>query len=275
MIQDIHTHTPMAIDTAMLAWTSTRMHEFHKMDMLTATLHSHVARLNGYTHSGYDILGRSKYADDAGVEITRDKFKRQIDVHCFAGDHYTSRYVAQIDEQKIKVIEANTILDAIEVEYERRPWTRYWLVVSSSGHIHRSMDCFTCNNGKAPTSFALYPALSGFTSDKAVARLGAALCSHCYPDAPTEHREQVKISKAAVAKLLETGNIEAFDKAIAKAAAQAAKMCAGSNKPGIVGNDSHWQKCAHCDHTARTMSMNGTPMYKLPRHKPYHLRVAF
>lgn len=274
MIQDMHTLTPMAIDTAMLAHSSARMHAWNKMDTLTEMLHAHVARLNGYTHSGYDILGRSKYADDAGVEITRDKFRCQVDVHCFAGDHYTARYVAQIAEHKTKVIEANTILDAIEVEYKRRPWTRYWLVVSSSGHIHRSMDCFTCNNGKRLTEFALYPALSGFTSDRAVARLGAALCSHCYPDAPTEHREQVKISKAAVAKLLETGNVEAFDAAIAKAAAQAAKMCAGSNKPGVASSTSGWQKCSHCDNSARTISMNGTPMDKLPRHKPYTRTVS-
>jgi hypothetical protein len=83
----------------------------------------------------------------------------------------------------------------------------------------------------------------------------------------------VKISKSAVAKLLETGSVEAFDAAIAKAAAQAAKMCAG-NKPGVASSTSGWQKCAHCDNSARTMSMNGTPMDKLPRHKPYTRTVS-
>jgi hypothetical protein len=275
MTQDMRTLTPMAIDTAMLAHSSARMHAWSRIDMLTETLRSHVARLNGYQHSGYDVLGRSRYADVAGVEITRDEIKRQIDMHRCTGDHYTLRYVAQIAEHQTTVDEASAMLNAIQAEFDARGgWTRYWLVVSSSGHIHRSMDCFTCNNGKRLTEFALYPALSGFTSDKAVARLGAALCSHCYPDAPTEHREQVKISKSAVAKLLETGNVEAFDAAIAKAAAQAAKMCAGSNKPGVASSTSGWQKCTHCDNTARTMSMNGTPMNKLPRHKPYTRKVS-
>jgi predicted RNA-binding Zn-ribbon protein involved in translation (DUF1610 family) len=63
-------------------------------------------------------------------------------------------------------------------------WSRFYLV--SGGHIHSSMDCSTCNNGKSATNFIWLPQLSGLTEKEAVESEGAILCTVCFPSAPVE-----------------------------------------------------------------------------------------
>jgi hypothetical protein len=62
-------------------------------------------------------------------------------------------------------------------------WSRFWLVVSSVGHIHSTTACTTCF---VTTEFALLPELSGSTEAEAVAGYGAVLCTVCFPSAPVE-----------------------------------------------------------------------------------------
>jgi hypothetical protein len=129
-----------------------------------------------------------------------------------------SNYNAQAQAAFLIVREA-------DAQWEARQWNRFFLVASSNGHIHSSTNCHTCNKGKSATQFALVPSLSGTSVEEAVATLGAALCSVCFPDAPVEHREQVKVSKAQATILREQGEA-AFHQAVAKAAARAAKKAA-------------------------------------------------
>ncbi|WP_053122708.1 hypothetical protein [Mycolicibacterium conceptionense] len=68
--------------------------------------------------------------------------------------------------------------------FNRHGWSRFFLV--PAGHIHATMDCSTCNNGREPTKFAWLPELSALTEADAVAEHGALLCSACFPSAPTE-----------------------------------------------------------------------------------------
>jgi hypothetical protein len=117
---------------------------------------------------------------------------------------------------------ALAIMCDADEQWIARQWNRYFLVCSSNGHIHSSTNCHTCNKGKNATQFALVPSLSGTSVDDAVAKLGAGLCSVCFPDAPVEYREQVKISKSQATILLEQGEA-AYDKAVAKAAERKAK----------------------------------------------------
>lgn len=60
-------------------------------------------------------------------------------------------------------------------------WSRFYLVTSSAGHIHSSMDCSTC---RPTTEFAWLPTVSGLTEVEAVAEHGPTLCSVCFPSAP-------------------------------------------------------------------------------------------
>lgn len=72
--------------------------------------------------------------------------------------------------------------DALEAEYGRRPWSRFFLVTSSNGgHIHRDMHCSTC---RPTTTYGWLPELSGKDEAAAVASEGTILCSVCFPTAP-------------------------------------------------------------------------------------------
>jgi hypothetical protein len=149
-----------------------------------------------------------------------------------------------------------------EDEYDRRPWARYWLVVSSDGHIHRSRHCSTCNKGQSPTRFALAAYLSGKPVEEAVADLGPALCSVCFPDAPVESKEQARISSRLALTLAEEG-CEAFQKARKEAAAKLALRCPGSGQQAKPGAGINTQKCPVCGEWQRAV-----PSGKVRPHKP-------
>ncbi len=65
------------------------------------------------------------------------------------------------------------------------PWSRFFLVTSSNGHIHRWMNCSTC---RVTTTFGWLPNLSGLTDAEAVAHPdgGPYLCQVCFPAARPE-----------------------------------------------------------------------------------------
>lgn len=204
------------------------------------------------------------------LSLLRDLNRAEIDKahwsRCLARRQETSVQKWH-DEAAAKVAAIRQQIAPLDDLYSQHNWSRFFIVTSSSGHIHRSMHCHSCNKGRQFTTFALMPSLSGSTTDAAVARLGSALCSHCFPEAPADQREQIKISQRAAQALLDTGDESEFDAVLAKSAAQAAKMCAGSNKSGIAAKSSGWQKCQHCESTARTISFSGKSISKMPRHK--------
>lgn len=157
-------------------------------------------------------------------------------------------------EARLTVEDARIAVDACETEYALRPWARFFLVTSSDGHIHSSMYCSTCNKGHNPTGFALVPYLSGSTAKDAVADLGSALCSVCFPDAPVEDREQIRISARVALTLAEQG-VDAFLKARAKAEADAKKRaserCDGSGQVAVT-DDRRYHRCPVCGYVQRS-----------------------
>lgn len=136
----------------------------------------------------------------------------------------------QIADDKPEVAEAlatvdaiDAIIDACEDEFDARGgWNRYWLVTSSQGHIHSSQSCSSCNKGRNATTFALVCDLSDAEASEAVDIFGAALCSVCFPDAPVEFVDEVKITQAQATAYFE-GGIDAYREMIAKAEARKAK----------------------------------------------------
>jgi hypothetical protein len=90
-------------------------------------------------------------------------------------------------------------LDAEIAELEElyTGWSRFFLVTSSPGHVHRSTHCSTC---RPTTRFGWLPELSGKSDEVAVDELGPTLCTVCYPDAPVEWTEGKKITAAQAAK---------------------------------------------------------------------------
>lgn len=153
------------------------------------------------------------------------------------------------------LVEAADAVQEVDAVYAANPWSRYWLVTSSDGHVHRSCHCHTCNKGKQATGFALVPSLSGRASADAVADLGPALCTACFPEAPVESREQ-EVVPARLALVLWEKGFEAFQEARTKARADAEKRaadrCPGSGQQGV--GDRHFHKCPVCGETSRRTS---------------------
>ena len=167
-------------------------------------------------------------------KLTWEEAKHIAEAAIAAGDYRSySRNGCRADKSHLEDCEnynnemqsARRIMRDADDQWNARQWNRYFLVCSSNGHIHSSTSCHTCNKGQNATQFALVPSLSGTSVEDAVAKLGAGLCSVCFPEAPVEYREQIKISKAQATTLLEKGEA-AFDEAVAKAEARKAKKAA-------------------------------------------------
>lgn len=164
--------------------------------------------------------------------------------------------------------EAQAACRECENEYDSRPWSRYWLVVSSDGHIHSGRNCCTCNKGKEPTKFALAAYLSGSDVETAVADLGPALCSVCYSEAPVEAKEQARISGRLALALREQG-CEAFKKArqeaLEKAQKRSADRCQGSGQEAVGGTDRYGVKCPTCGCVVRKTSTGKVVPHNAPK----------
>lgn len=93
------------------------------------------------------------------------------------------RLLDKIEGQRARRAELFAEMEVREAEFRARPWPRFFLVTSSQGHIHSSMDCSTC---KPSTQFGWMPKLSGQSEKEAVEANGSILCTVCYPSAPTE-----------------------------------------------------------------------------------------
>jgi len=149
---------------------------------------------------------------------------------------------------------ADSLVKECQAHYSKHKWARYWLVVSSDGHIHSSTYCSTCNKGREATQFALVPYLSDASVADAVADLGAGLCSVCFPDAPSDSKEQVKISARIALVLAEQGS-EAFKVAREKARIDAqkrnAEKCDGSGQQTVPSDRSWLHSCPVCGYYQR------------------------
>jgi hypothetical protein len=94
-------------------------------------------------------------------------------------------------------------IEAMRAEFRRRGgWKRYFLVVSSDGHVHRGTHCSTCFSS---TRFAWLTELSDCDEDAMVEQYGEKACTVCFPDAPThpawarsiKEREEAEAKKNA------------------------------------------------------------------------------
>jgi hypothetical protein len=101
--------------------------------------------------------------------------------------------------REIKRAITDVLAGIAEAERAYTGWSRFFLVTSSSGHIHSSMSCSTC---RPTTAFGWMPELSGKSEAEAVERCGPTLCSVCFPEAPLDWQSGKKLTKAQAAKLV-------------------------------------------------------------------------
>ena len=79
------------------------------------------------------------------------------------------------------------LIQAMSEEYGRHGWSRFFPCDTRGGHIHSELrgSSAACNISLS-TAMGWYPSLSGKTQAEAVAELGEALCTFCFPDAPSD-----------------------------------------------------------------------------------------
>lgn len=208
---------------------------------LTQELHQAVHRLSGQSDTLMHAAGfrrlYSKYDQSwMGKVHGRETAERvnlqdaKVILVAMGGD-YVPQYSRRANEMLLEWDQRSDGVDRARVnlvahESNYTGWTRYFLVTSSNGLVHKTMSCSTCNKGRSATTFALLPKLSDTPIDTAVASLGAALCSVCFPEAPTEWTDEVKIP-ARIASLLLTSGPAEFEAELkkynAKRAAKEAK----------------------------------------------------
>jgi hypothetical protein len=268
MTADLKTLSPVEVDVLYLA----RLAAYDRAAKDAEYAALAVVRTAGYVVSTARIDGLGRRRGDAvyvhpacgltryGTHDWAAVEPHVLTVERVAAEGLAPEAVLRLAAEEERLGEARVACRECEAEYESRPWARYWLVTSSDGHIHASRRCSTCNKGRAPTGFALAAYLSGKSEAEAVADLGPALCSVCYPSAPVESREQARISSGLALALREHG-CEAFQKARAEAAAKAsqkaASRCHGSGQQGTPDTRPgypSWVVCPCCGESSRKTS---------------------
>jgi hypothetical protein len=160
---DLTAMTPVEVDT-VLAEIYTRLYtNWDKQTQIIDWIKDYEKGLRKKAEGGREALMYSGWTEERLAELEQ-------------------KYEA-LQEEGLR-IEAETY--PYESEYRRRPWSRFFHVTNSNGHIHRSMHCTTCF---PTTRYAWLTEMSGQTEAEALQDLGKAghvLCSVCFPNAPVE-----------------------------------------------------------------------------------------
>jgi hypothetical protein len=112
-----------------------------------------------------------------------------------------------IVESEVALKEAYATKNTCDAEFKSRPWSRFWLVTNTGGHVHRNTRCTTCF---PTTQYAFLPDYSGSTDAELIEAGGSSICTVCFPDAPVD-------------TLKRAGTIEAPDKKAAREERERAK----------------------------------------------------
>lgn len=138
---------------------------------------------------------------DEGYWVTGEQYRRVATLADVLErlDPENERHAAAAAKLEAAKADTQAAVEAV-VEHEKAytGWSRYFLVTSSTGHVHSSMNCSTCN---PRTTFAPVVALSGQSDTEAVELLGETLCTVCFPEAPVTGKPD-KITAAKARKLV-------------------------------------------------------------------------
>ncbi len=188
------TMTPSEIDTQLAELYMDRLVNERAREIAVNAIHSAVGSRE-YVKGGFAKKGyyRNNMTDAAAIAEQRRRLD-EGEIESWNVEYAEKRLAAldACDAETTRIIVAKTPLDD---EFFRRPWSRFFLVTSSDGHIHSSMSCHTC---RFSTTYGWKPELSGQTEVEAVEACGPALCTVCFPSAPTDWTS---------AKLTKTGRL--------------------------------------------------------------------
>lgn len=137
---------------------------------------------------------------------------------------------SDLAEAKSALYELDETIDSLEAavapflaEYDRRRWTRYYLVNNSNGHVHSSMACSTCF---VSTQYRWLTTESGRTAEDVVADAKAQACTVCFPWAPvTDERGMYRSTSEEEAEARRT------EREAKRAAAKAKEILTPAGEP--------------------------------------------
>lgn len=185
---DLTTATPLEIDTKLAQLHDELSDTDRRLAVVTKAAHS----LNGEK----PVRHGRKYLYERNVEETLNELALRLADGQF--DFYTKECVADCinrhGELSRQYDAAQAQIQAIDIEYNGRPWSRF--IAVEGGHIHSSR---FCEGGtiRVTTKIGWHPELSGKTQAEAVELLGELLCTHCFPDAPVAWTTGVAKKKVA------------------------------------------------------------------------------
>lgn len=208
---ELKTATPVEIDTRLaelhtiIRGTASRLTTIVNRVLDHSGLRTYVSatwtskaryEITGTFQEGLELLRKHKADMEAWVASDYDKALFPKKLSNYAGDIDPDDAAREHDALKADLYGLWTKANELEAEYQRRPWSRYFLVVSSPGHIHSSTRCQTC---RITTAFGWMPEKSGQSQAEAIAGMGPyaeSLCSVCFPDAPVAGKMKLTAAKA-------------------------------------------------------------------------------
>jgi hypothetical protein len=151
----------------------------------------------------------SKTQTPAEIDAQIDALSYQLAREQSLLEHYErevergrSYYQDEANAKTTVVQELKAQLAPLQSEYQARRWERAFIAKSTDGHVHRTMSCSTCNNGRTPTIFAWVTEMSGKTEAEIIEYAGINACTICYPNAPVtpQMRKAAKAAEVAARK---------------------------------------------------------------------------
>lgn len=174
---DLQTATPAEVDTAIAELDAQAWQQQDIIRVAYETLHN--AANDRWTKSDSDVLElvKANLADEGKADFFR-----------YGQAAKATQALVKLDAASAEHIRLQGEIDRHEMEFARRPWTRFHQLRSTTGgRIHGTRWCQGLHRSNL-SDLGWHPELSGKTEAEAVAELGPVMCSKCFPSAPEEWR---------------------------------------------------------------------------------------
>lgn len=127
------------------------------------------------------------------------------------------KVAAELAQARTHWYQAMNDITPLHAEFESRGgWTRYYLVDSYDGHVHRDADRYRCSRTRATVHIWLTEQ-SGMPAAELVELAGERACTLCFPDAPVDVLRRPSVFTPPTAVEKEARAVERRERARVKA----------------------------------------------------------
>lgn len=154
---------------------------FEEMAKAQRNLDSHIDRMHYMAGDRKDYVGRRQVWRMTGAQVD-DQLRFLGDKRDLSYSMTGTEALRHEGELRTALAEIQVAIHEMEEIYREHRWTRWFPCLNRDGHIHSSLR--GCPSVRWDTQMGWTPELSGKSIETAVAELGEALCSICFPAAP-------------------------------------------------------------------------------------------